>query len=160
MGKALSAFGIGSFRVRGAPIPISVPTWTAATKRRLSRSAARRQCSKGSSSPSSAFSTKNTFSNLEESDACLRVVRKELKLLYYTGSSIVHTGGLIAEGNSPRSTGNYLDSFAYYLTKNYGPAACRAGTGLIISRLSPPRRGPQGETGPAIRVLRVLYAHA
>ena len=73
-----------------------------------------------------SFLDQKYFLYFEESDFCLRAVRKGLKLLYYPGSRIVHTGGLIAEGNWQRFTGNYLDSFAYYFTKNYGPAARRA----------------------------------
>ena len=83
------------------------------------------------------FFDENYFMYFEESDFCLRAVKKGHKLLYYPESKVFHIEGQSTlAGFSEWSNRHYVESFIYFFKNNYGlMSACISISFLFIGLL-------------------------
>lgn len=64
------------------------------------------------------------FMYFEESDFCLKAVKKGMKLLYYPYAKIIHKGGLTDSSKSSFTTLRFYNSFKIYFNKNFSMITC------------------------------------
>lgn len=74
----------------------------------------------------------NYFLYYEESDYCLQAVKNGFTLLYYPGSSVVHTGHTSTSDIKEWSITIFIASFRYYFKKNFSPAAAYISIALLF----------------------------